>query len=202
MWKFIKRKSIQIIIILLIVAIIVLGFHLSYRKSNKTVNAQTLRESFQSVGELITTKYYYTDIAEYTNFKDFYGIKIPFTTDQQLIIYNGEIASGINLYDVKTDVNEEEKTIKIILPEIKVFYHTIDQDSFKVYNIRNSIFTEISMQEYADFLNELKNMKFEEMKSKINYDTTVKLNTETLIKEILGNVENVSEYKLIIEWGN
>lgn len=124
-----------------------------------TIDVKTIEEVLQPAGDLITQRYYYTDVDTFENYKELLGAKLPLTTDKVVFTYKGVISAGIVLSKVDFEVDNEAKKITVTLPTVFIVSHEIDEDSFTAYEIKNSIFTETKIQEYSSLMGSLKHKK-------------------------------------------
>ena len=124
-----------------------------------TIDVKTIEEVLQPAGDLITQRYYYTDVDTFENYKELLGAKLPLTTDKVGFTYKGVISAGIVLSKVGFEVDNEAKKITVTLPTVFIVSHEIDEDSFTAYEIKNSIFTETKIQEYSSLMGSLKHKK-------------------------------------------
>lgn len=118
-----RKKLISIFIILLIL-LIALNFilpNILNRISKKNVVTSASLEDAIMISELSTAEYVYNGIAE----------KYDEESDEVVcyIAYNATVKVGIDMEDVTFEIDEEEKTIMPILPEISINIATIDEDS-------------------------------------------------------------------------
>lgn len=198
------KKAKNIIIGILIGLVLALGGLFVARKNGlleaeDEINSDIVRESLESVKELTTLKYKYTNMASFENQEDFYGFKIPFTLKKFIVSYDGVISAGIDLDQVEIDVDQENKRISLTLPEAKILSHTIDEDSLTIYDEKNSIFNSI---EVADFSNFRKNemAKIENKAKEEGFIEEAGKNTQKIIKDILNiNPTIKEEYSIIIK---
>ena len=146
-----------ILILLVIIAGLVAFIYFSSEKRPDPVKSTTLKDQLTSAQDLATTKYLYTNLGSYESQKDFQGIKLPFTKKKFLVRYNGTIAAGIDLKDLKVDVRG--RVIHITLPPAKILSHELDEDSFEIFNEEASIFNPFMIRDFQDFQKKLKEQK-------------------------------------------
>ena len=103
-------------------------------------NIKDLSENIKKMeltGNLVTYKAYYHNVVEYEKEKGS-GITHLFEKDRKMFIeYTGTIKLGINLTDVKIDVNDDE--INVFVPMAKVIGEpNVDKNNFKEENFIES----------------------------------------------------------------
>ena len=158
------------------------------------LTVENVREVVMPAGELTTTKYYYTDADVYTNYKEAFGVKIPFTTDEVVFTYDGVISVGIDILDVRYEVDNDGMRIAVILPEIRIMSNEIDASSFEYPYVFDSVFNATNMKDYTVLIDELKELKAEEIMANTDFLNQAKENTKTVIRQFLTAGELTGEY--------
>lgn len=118
------------------------------------MSAIVLENRLTEINELASVTYSYTNMAEFENSKDFYGMKVPFTTKSFILTYDGEIKAGVDLSDAEVSV--KGKTVTITLPEAKILSHEMDEDSIEVFDESTSIFNPFKVEDYQSFCKDQK----------------------------------------------
>ncbi len=168
-------------------------------EEKSTLDVKTIEEILQPAGDLITQRYYYTDMDTFESYKELLGAKIPLTTDKVVFTYKGAISAGIVLSKVEFEVSEEEKTINITLPDIFIVSNEIFEDEFKAYEIKNSIFTETKFTDYALLLGSMKSKKAEELMKNQKFRDEARKEAENVISAFLKNATVSKDYKIIFK---
>ena len=210
--SFIKNKStiILVVIILALLAVIIVP-KLKKPKSiaetavdvisNSVTEEHTLTEldiesRLENAKELTTLKYLYHSADIYESSKQLFDVKLPFTTDMIVFSYDGIMSIGIDLNDIKIEVDNERKDIDITLPEIEILSHELDEKSFEFRDAKNSILNETSMGDYTNLMAEQKEKEENRFMSNEDYLKTVRKNTETVIEELIEMIDGANEYKI------
>lgn len=140
----------NIIIIIIIAAIFfMVGKFWPTQEESTRMTSDLLSQQIQSISELATVEYSYTNMGKFENQATFYGWKVPFTTKSFIISYDGKIKAGIDMSLV--DVNIDGNTIQIDIPEAKILSHEIDETSIEVFDETHNIFNQISITDYNQF---------------------------------------------------
>ena len=124
--------------------------------TRSVITSDLLRQQIQSVQELATVEYRYTNMGKFENRKEYYGWVIPFTAKTFIISYDGVIKAGIDIGGVRVDVNEEQKTVTVTLPKCKILSHEIPEDTITVFDESRNLFNPISIRDYTDFTRDQK----------------------------------------------
>ena len=120
-------------------------------RENVEISAIVLQNKISAMSELAVVTYTYTELGQYESSKEFYGVKMPFTTNRFLLTYDGVIKAGIDMTEVKVDVDQSVKTVTVTLPQAEILSHEIDEDSVKIYDEKTSIFNAFTIEDYTSF---------------------------------------------------
>lgn len=168
-------------------------------EEKSTLDVKTIEEILQPAGDLITQRYYYTDMDTFESYKELLGAKIPLTTDKVVFTFKGAISAGIVLSKVEFAVDEEEKTVTVTLPDIFIVSNEIFEDEFKAYEIKNSIFTETKFTDYALLLGSMKSKKAEELMKNQKFRDEARKEAENVISAFLKNATVSKDYKIVFK---
>lgn len=147
--------KLKLFLISLLLVLIIAGsaYFIGVRKGKlsvkPTITSTLLEEQLQSVRELATIKYHYTNVGSFENQSEFYGIKIPLTFKKFIISYDGEITAGVVLDNSKITVTGNN--INIDLPPAQILSHEIEEDSIKIFDEQASIFNPLKLDDYSTF---------------------------------------------------
>lgn len=147
-----KVKKILIIILLIGLALFAAFFYGKKKMKSEMepeITSSLIYNKLVSAKELTTLKYHYTNMGHFENQNTFYGYKVPFTSKEFIVSYEGLINAGIDLNKMK--VNVGDKSIEVRIPAAEILSHEIYEDSLKVYDERESIFNRIDIEDYNDF---------------------------------------------------
>lgn len=114
------------------------------------ITRELLDEKITSLSELTTKKYWYRNATQQDEAKKWlWGADMPFSDIQFVALYDGYIKAGIDLKEVKFNVNQQAKTITIIMPKSKIFDHNIPQETINVLQVKNNLFNSVSSPEFC-----------------------------------------------------
>ena len=130
----------------------------SNKKNKPSIDTLTITQELSDISELVTVEYAYTNTVKYDSHIDFYGYRIPFTTNFFLVTYDGVIKAGVDLS--KAVINLEGEMITITLPEAQITSHVIDYDSFQSIDETYSFFRPFKITDYTAFCSD-QNSKME-----------------------------------------
>lgn len=164
-----------------------------------TITSETLRNQLNNLSELVTQEYIYTNADKRESKETWaFGWNIPFSGNSLLVTYDGTIKAGIDLSQVKIDVNEENRTIAVTLPASRITDNDIPQETINVVEVKDGLFNKVSFDNYNDFISEQKIVMEERA---INQGLLSKADEEakTLIKSFLSVLPGMDSYTLIVQ---
>ena len=164
-----------------------------------TLEIRYLEEVIAPASDLVTTRFYYKDADTYESYKEFKGFKIPLTTDQVVFTYEGTVSLGFDFSAITYRIDEANKKIYIKLPAVKIIANEIEFDSFTYYEVKNSIFTEQTMEITTDIMAVLQEKTEQRVMNDQELLDSVRDNAENLIRGLLKAAEHTSEYKVEFE---
>ena len=193
-----KVKRIFIIILLIGLALFAAFFYGKKQMKSEMepeITSSLIYNKLVSAKELTTLKYHYTNMGHFENQNTFYGYKVPFTSKEFILSYEGLINAGIDLNKMKVYVGD--KSIEVRIPAAEILSHEIYEDSLKVYDERESIFNRIDIEDYNDFS---KDQKSEIEKKAIKKGLLKEADEESkrAIEEILMGDTILSKYDIKI----
>ena len=118
------------------------------------LDAVVLEARLTEISELAVVNYHYTNMAQFENGSDFYGVRLPFTTKRFILTYDGEIKAGIDLEKALVEVGEGGVTVR--LPEAEILSHEMDEGSVEIFDEKASIFNPFTVEDFAAFQAEQK----------------------------------------------
>lgn len=196
--KKIFKKSIIIIFIILALSITTFTIGVNKGKKDKqiTISSSIIKNRINSVKELVTTEYHYTNMANFENQNTFYGWKVPLTKKKFVISYEGLVKLGIDLDNVDVKINNNN--IDISMNNSKIISHEIDENSLKVFDEQNSIFNPIKVEDYNSFS--------KDQKSKIEKDIVEKgileesnEKSKKVLEELIKLDKSLKDYNINIK---
>lgn len=124
------------------------------------ITREQVREQVNSLEELVTREYLYTNADQYENqsqvtIRD-WDINLPLTTKRFLLAYDGRIKAGVDLSRAEIQVDETARTVTVTLPESEILSHEIFEDQIRVFDEKDSIFNKITIDNYNEFVAEQK----------------------------------------------
>ena len=161
------------------------------------ITEDQVRTSIEPAAELVTQNYRYTSADTYKKYYDIDGWTIPFTTDQTVFTYDGIIKAGINFKDIGITVDNDAQIITVDLPEPYIISHEIDENSFQIYDVKNSVFTETDLSEYASLIADLKQKREDAYNAEPENRENVIRSAQTIIESMLNAEGLLKEHNVV-----
>lgn len=154
------------------------------------ITSDLLSQQIQSISELATVEYSYTNMGKFENQATFYGWNVPFTTKSFIISYDGKIKAGIDMSQVEVKINNRK--ISVNVPQAKILSHEIDEKSIEVFDETHNIFNQISITDYNQFaLDQKENMEKKVLEKGLIQEAQDK--AETSIQTFIQSSNHLSE---------
>lgn len=186
-WHLLPRV-LGILLVILLAAAVSLG-----AKTVLSADGRTARLGFEDIGELATQSAYCTEVEVTEASRELFGVTIPFTQSKYIYSYDVVIKAGLDFTDVSW--SEEDGTIRVTLPEIRVLSNEIDLDSLKVYHEDESLFRNITLEE--------NNAALADLKARAEQDAIgnglleeARDNAQQILTAFFANQYDLTEYRL------
>ena len=151
-----KWKKIGIILLILLAAVLAMVIYFKVTSARETsILSETIEEKVSKIVELSTVKYNYTNVAAYKDRKKMSGANLPFTEKRFLIKYNGYIKAGVDLKNIEVSLKDKE-TVEVTLPRPVILDNVIDEDDIYIYDEKDTVFNNLSINDLYDVLKEEK----------------------------------------------
>lgn len=186
-WHLLPRV-LGILVVILLAAAVALG-----AKTVLSADGRTARLGFEDIGELATQSAYCTEVEVTEASRELFGVTIPFTQSKYIYSYDVVIKAGLDFTDVSW--SEQDGTIRVTLPEIRVLSNEIDLDSLKVYHEDESLFRNITLEE--------NNAALADLKARAEQDAIgnglleeARDNAQQILTAFFANQYDLTEYRL------
>lgn len=171
-----------------------------YEEASKEVSLAVLESSIQEAGKLITAEYLYTNVGQYENVKQVFGVDVGLTRKSFVVKWDGVITAGVDLSEASISANEANKTLTVILPSAKIIAHDPDNSSFQTIDEKSGLFNPISVNDVREFDLESETAMIERAKAGELLEKAEK-NAEAMIaRMILTNPAIKDEYTVKVEF--
>lgn len=166
------------------------------------VTTDTIQQQLNSVSELVTQEYVYTNAAKKESSESWlWGVERPFSGKSILITYDGVIKAGVDLSQAKVDVDEQQHTVTVTLPPSKITDNNIPQETINVVEIKNGLFNNVTMEYYNDFVAEQK-PKMAQKAIDQGILTRAGKEAKAVVQSVLSVLPGMENYTLSVEQAN
>lgn len=111
--RYLTRKSIAVILIVLAIVIVAIGLRRTIFSESKTTKI-----GFEDIGELATQSSYCTQVNVTDSSRELFGAKIPFTQSKYIYSYGVTVKAGFDFEEIEW--SENDTTIEGRLPDTKI----------------------------------------------------------------------------------
>ena len=185
-----KRKKINnALITLMFLALLIIGtYFISNRYKKESIYKDNIKviNTLTQVLDISTVKYNYSNVVEIKKDKSISNIKIPFTEKSFIVKYNGVINGGVKPEDIEIVSNTGDEII-IEIKTCQILDHYIDDENIYVYDVKNSIFNKLDIQEILEDISNCKK-EYEEKIISEGFMEEIQKNTIVSIQNILKGI--------------
>ena len=151
----IDRNLFLICLAIILICITIIAGMLVQNRKNK-VESRTVAFGLRDIGERVTQAGYFTNVQKNNKDQKLFGVSVPFTTSQYIYSYDGIVKAGLDFSELEIQVDDANKIVTVTIPEVKIFDISIDNDSLKIYDESQSIFTPLHITDLNDAQKQLK----------------------------------------------
>ena len=138
----INRNLFLICLVIILICITIIAGMLVQTKKNK-MESRTVAFGLRDIGELVTQAGYFTNVQKQNEDQKLFGMSVPFTT-------------GLDFSKIEVQIDDANKLATVKLPKIEIFDIGIDNESLKIYDESQSIFTPLHITDLNDAQKQLK----------------------------------------------
>ena len=147
----IDRNLFLICLVIILICITIIAGMLVQTKKNK-MESRTVAFGLRDIGELVTQAGYFTNVQD----QKLFGMSVPFTASQYIFSYDGVVKAGLDFSKIEVQIDDANKLATVKLPKIEIFDISIDNESLKIYDESQSIFTPLHITDLNDAQKQLK----------------------------------------------
>lgn len=175
-------------------------FAFSHTEEKTSITSTQLKSSLEQASDLITTKYYYSEIGKFDNSYELNGWSIPFTEKSFILTYQGEAQLGFKTSEL--DVQVQGNKIYVKCPSIEVLSNSIPSESVEVYDQSYNIFNQVSIDDYLQFETEQKAQAVKRMQESGVFEKA-QGDARAAIVQLLNMIPQIQEsYAIDVEFPN
>lgn len=169
---------------------------LSIQNAEPVITSTQLKEQLESVRELVTQKYLYTDADRGEYHKTWiFDWDMPFSDKSFLLRYDGVIKAGIDLNEVEIDVNEDTRTIIVTLPPSRITDHNVPQETIETIETKDGLFNKVTIDDSNALISERKKV-MEEKAVERGLLVDADAEARAVVKAFFSLVPGIDTYQL------
>lgn len=150
-----NKNLLLVSLVVILISITIIAAMLIQTRKNQ-VESRNIAFGLKDMGELVTQAGYFTNVQSSTSTRQLFGMDIPFTTSRYIYSYDGVVKAGLDFAGIEVQVDDANRTVTVLLPEIEILDVNIDNDSLKIYDESQSIFTPLHISDVNEAQIELK----------------------------------------------
>ena len=150
-----NKNLLLVLLVVILISITIIAAMLIQTRKNQ-VESRNIAFGLKDMGELVTQAGYFTNVQSSTSTRQLFGMDIPFTTSKYIYSYDGVVKAGLDFSKIEVQVDDANRTVTVLLPEIEILDVNIDNDSLKIYDESQSIFTPLHISDVNEAQIELK----------------------------------------------
>lgn len=158
------------------------------------VSVSHVEEILEPASELITTRYYYTDADIFEDYKQLLGRRLPFTTNKTVFTYEGSVGLGFDFSEITVAVDSDQRVITLTLPDVQIVSNEIDADSFRYFDVSNSVFNQTEMGDITQLIAVLKDKTAERVMKDADLLAQAESNAEQVLLGFLRASDLLQAY--------
>ena len=190
-----RKSSIYI----LIIAILSVLLYFAYTAKPETVYESKVTDfGLKNIGKLVTQEAYYTSVQTLSGSRVLLGITVPGTEKKYIYSYDGRVTAGIDFEKIDQEIDEENHTITVTLPEAEIFDVVPDLSSLTIYHEDDNFFNSLHLEE--------KNASDQEMEKELRakalqYDILghATENAKVLIRKFMSQTYDLNIWKITVQ---
>lgn len=145
----VDRNLFLICLVIILICITIIAGMLVQTKKNRT-ESRTVAFGLRDIGELVTQAGYFTNVQKQNEDQKIFGMSVPFTTSQYIFSYDGVVKAGLDFSKIEVQIDDANKLATVKLPKREIFDISIDNESLKIYDESQSIFTPLHITDLND----------------------------------------------------
>lgn len=172
------------------------------QEADPVITSETVSASINSLKELVTKEYLYTNAGKYENHSQVsissITVEVPLTKKSFTVVYDGRIKAGIDLSKVQINVNETLRSITVTLPHSEITSHEIFEDTVQRVDEKDALFNRNTIDDYNEFMARQK----EDMEAKVRTNgflSGADKEAKEIIKSVLTLLPGMDTYRLTVK---
>ena len=193
----VNKNLLVVALIVILICITIIAVMLIQTRKNQ-VESRTVAFGLKDMGKLVTQAGYFTNVQSNTSTRQLFGMDIPFTTSKYIYSYDGVVKAGLDFAKLEVQVDDASRTVAVKMPAIEILDVNIDNDSLKIYDESQSIFTPLHISDVNEAQIELKK-QVEQTAIDNGILEEAEKNAKTIISGFLSGTVDLKNYTVTFE---
>ena len=172
------------------------------RAAQPVITSETVSQSVNSLRELVTREYLYTNAGKYENHNEVsissITVGVPLTRKSFTVVYDGRIKAGIDLSKAQISVNDTLRSVTVTLPASEITSHEIFEDTVLSVDERDALFNRNTIDDYNDFLIRQKAAMEEKVRT-TGFLTNADREAREIVRSVLSLLPGMDTYRLTVQ---
>lgn len=172
------------------------------RAAEPVITNETISESINSLRELVTKEYLYTNAGRYENHNEVsissFTVGVPLTKKSFTVVYDGRIKAGVDLSKAQIDVNDTLHSVIVTLPASEVTSHEIFENTVQRVDEKDALFNRNTIDDYSDFLTQQKANMEEKVRTN-GFLTSADREAREIVRSVLSLLPGMDTYQLTVK---
>ena len=166
------------------------------------ITSETVSQSVNSLRELVTREYLYTNAGKYENHNEVsissITVGVPLTRKSFTVVYDGRIKAGIDLSKAQISVNDTLRSVTVTLPVSEITSHEIFEDTVLSVDERDALFNRNTIDDYNDFLIRQKAAMEEKVRA-AGFLANADREAREIVRSVLSLLPGMDTYRLTVQ---
>ena len=159
-------------------------------------DAALLRSLTEPAVPLFTAEYCYTDSDCYETHSEFWGWRVPLSTDSVVITCDGTICMAVDADAIVYEIAPDTAQITVTLPEPEIVSHELDEDSIRYYDVKSALFRSPTLEDYTALIREIKARISDRVVHERDFGRKTLETAQTAIRSCLAAAPETAAYQV------
>lgn len=169
--------------------------YMSKDENKATISNTIVEEKLSQIDQWSTSDFKYSGVYSKTSPRVVFGQRVPFADNNIEIEYEGVIKVGYALEDIRTEVNNTTRVIKVKLPSPEVFDNYIILDTLKIKE-ENNILNPLHVSDLPKYFDSVESDELARAEKEYNIYAEAEKKAKETISAILSDI---GDYKVTFE---
>jgi hypothetical protein len=165
------------------------------------INIHALAQQVLPAAEFVSLHYKYTELFEdkADNLRNIFGMRIPGTAREILVIAEGIVMLGIDCEKIRIEVTSYDipTTLIVTLPPVKIISHEFD-----IRRIRDlsGVFVRTRLEEFPELMRSYKSEAELKVRGNLELYLQARISTESFFRQLFQSIPALESTNIEFEW--